>query len=112
MRRQRTAIGLLPLALISRLTSRFHHVVSGVLRGKRGLDILQRQLHLVAIKLLGSPAELCALKLLQQVAEWIVLFGDAPTFRNGGITLAREPAHQRAQNIDLIRSWVNRHADD
>ena len=50
MRRQRTAIGLSPLALISRLTGRFCPVVSGVLRGERGLDIFQRQLHLVAIK--------------------------------------------------------------
>ena len=51
MRRQRTAIGLSPLALISRLTGRFCPVVSGVLRGERGLDIFQRQLHLVLRRL-------------------------------------------------------------
>ena len=59
-------LGLSPLALISRLTGRFRPVVSSILRGERGLDIFQRQLHLVAIKLLGSAAELCALELLQQ----------------------------------------------
>jgi hypothetical protein len=51
--------------------------------------ILQRQLHLVAIKPFGPLAELRTLELLQQMAKLVVLLGQPSAFRNGRIALAR-----------------------
>jgi hypothetical protein len=104
MRRQRAAINP-PLAIISRYVGRFLLGIPGAACGKRRLGIFQTQLHLVAIKLLGPPAELCTLELLEQVAKLIVL-GER------GIALAGEPDYQRTQSIKLVGCSVSRHAID
>jgi hypothetical protein len=113
MRRQRAAVDTPLLALIRRLVGcavllRFFRVPVG----ERCLDIFQRQLHLIVVKLFGPPAELCTLKLLQQMAELIVLLRQPPALRNGEVSLAHELAHQRPQGIDIIRKSVDRHDED
>jgi hypothetical protein len=60
-----------------------------VLLGERCLDILQRQLHLLAIELFGPPAKLRALELPQQVMKPVVLLPYAPAFLNRRVALAR-----------------------
>ena len=102
MRGQRTTVDP-QLALIPGRVGRFLLIAPSVPCGERGLDIFQPQLHLVAIKLLGAPAELRALELLEQVAKLIVL-GDR------GIALACEPDHQRLQGIDLVGCSIDCHA--
>jgi hypothetical protein len=102
--RQRTAIDP-SLALIGDCgpVGRFLLLAPGVERGERRLDIFQPQLHLVAVKLLGAPAELRTLKLLEQVTKLIVL-------GRRGIALAGEPDHQRTQSIEFVGCSVSRHA--
>ena len=85
-------------------------VLFRILLGDRRLDILQRQLHLLAIKPFGPPAELRTLKLLQQMAKPIVLLRHAPAFFNRRVALARQLAHQRPQGIEIIRESIDRHA--
>src|ERR1039458_9837591 len=75
MRRQRAAVGAPLLALIRRLVGCIVLVFS-LFRfsgRERGLDIFQRQLHLIAIKPFGPLAELRTLELLQQMAKLVVL---------------------------------------
>ena len=57
--------------------------------GERGLDILQRQLHLIAIKPFGPLSELRTLELLQQMAKLIVLLRQPLALRNGRVALTR-----------------------
>jgi hypothetical protein len=91
MRRQRAAVDASLLALIRRLVDCALLVLFlfGVPFGERGLDILQRQLHLVAIKPFGPLAELRTLELLQQMAKLVVLLRQPSAFRNRRIALAR-----------------------
>jgi hypothetical protein len=111
MRWQRAAIGAPLLALIRWLVgcaglALFLFCVSC---GERGLDIFQRQLHLIAIKPFGPLAELRTLELLQQMAKLLVLLGQPAAFRNGRITLARQLVHQSPQGIEIIRKSVDQH---
>jgi hypothetical protein len=98
MRRQRSAIGSpLLLGLGRRLGRRFRGLLLlllGVLLGSGGLEILHRQLQLVMIQSFGLLAELGILQLLQQMAEFVILLDQPPIFRNRGIALARQLAHQ------------------
>jgi hypothetical protein len=68
MRRQRTAVDAPLLALIYRLLGSVVLLLLFLLRlsvGECGLDIFQRQLHLIAIKSFGPLSELRTLELLQ-----------------------------------------------
>jgi hypothetical protein len=78
--------------------------------GERGLDVFQRQLHLIAIKPFGPLAELGALELLQQMAQLVVLVRQPTALRHGDVALARQLAHQRPQGIDVVRKSIDRHA--
>jgi hypothetical protein len=91
MRRQRAAVGMPLLALTRRLVGCAALVLFlfWVSCGERGLDIFQRQLHLIAIKSFGPLSELRTLELLQQMAKLIVLLRQPAALRNGRITLAR-----------------------
>ena len=91
MRRQRAAVDAPRLALVRRLVGCALLVLFlfGIPFGERGLDILQRQLHLVAIKPLGPLSELRTLELLQEMAKLIVLLRKPAALRNRRITLAR-----------------------
>jgi len=82
-----------------------------ILRGDRRLEILQRQLHLLAIKPFGSPAKLRALELPQEVVKLIVLLPYAPAFLNRRVALARQRAHQRPQGVEIIRKGIDWHDD-
>ena len=110
MSRQRSAVGatLLPVG-IGRGFRRVLLVLLRILLGNRCLDILQRQLHLLAVKLFGPPAKLRALELPQQVVKPIVLLPHAPAFLNRRIALARQRAHQRPQGLEIIRKGIDRH---
>ncbi len=112
MRRQRTAVDAPLLALVRRLVGRVVLLLFlfGVAVGERGLDILERQLHLIAIKPLRPLAKLRTLELLQQMAELIVLLRQPTALRNGDVALACQLAHQRPQGIEIIRQSVDRHA--
>ncbi len=77
--------------------------------GKCGLDILQCQLHLIAIKLLGPLTKLSTLELLQQMSKLIILIDQSPALRNGRVTLARQLAHQSPQGIKIVWKSVDRH---
>jgi hypothetical protein len=80
-----------------------------VLLGERCLDILQRQLHLLAIKLFGPPAKLRALELPQEMVKPIVLLPHAPAFLNRRVALARQRTHQRPQGVEIIGKVIDRH---
>ena len=112
MRRQRTAVDAPLLALVRRLVGRVVLLLFlfDVAAGERGLDILERQLHLIAIEPLRPLAKLGTLELLQQMAELIVLLRQPTALRNGDVALACQLAHQRPQGIEIIRQSVDRHA--
>jgi len=78
--------------------------------GKRGLDVFQCQLHLIAIKLFGPLTKLSTLELLQQMAKLIILLDQSPALRNGRVTLARQLAHQSPQGIKIVWRSVDRYA--
>jgi hypothetical protein len=110
MGRQRSAVGapFLPLG-IGRGFRRVFLVLLRILLGDRRLDILQRQLHLLVIKPFGPPPKLRALKLPQEVVKPIVLLPHAPAFFNRRVALARQTAHQRPQDVEIIREGIDRH---
>jgi hypothetical protein len=112
MRRQRATIDPPLVVLVGQLVGRavLLLLVVIVTIGERGLDIFQRQLHLIAIKPFGPPAELRALKLPQQMAQLVVLVRQLAALRNGDIALARQLAYQRPQDIDVVRKSIDRHA--
>ena len=91
MRRQRTAVAAPLLALIRRLVgcAVLLLFLFRVSVGECGLDIFQRQLHLIAIKPLGPLTKLRTLELLQQMSKLIVLLRQSAALRNGRVTLAR-----------------------
>jgi hypothetical protein len=92
MRRQRAAVDAPLLALIRRLVGwvvLLLFFLFSVAFGERGLDVLQRQLHLIAIKPFGPLSELRTLELLQEMTKLVVLLRKPAALRNRGITLAR-----------------------
>jgi len=80
-----------------------------ILFGDRGLDILERELHLVAIEPLRPRAELRTLQLPQEMAELVVLFRQAAALLDRRVALDRKPAHHSPQPIEIIGKRVDRH---
>jgi hypothetical protein len=100
MRRERTAIDLPLFVLIGRLVGRaiLLALVFSVTISERGLDIFQRELHLVAIELFGSLAKLRA---LQQMAQLVVLLsaGGSPRVRCRARSSTGSPAPAGASTL-------------
>ncbi len=94
-----------PVSVVSFMSS------CAILLGDRCLDILQRQLHLLAIKPFGPPAKLRALELLQQVVKLIVLLPSRAGILNRRVALARQRAHQCPQGVRDHRKGIDRHTD-
>jgi hypothetical protein len=80
-----------------------------ILFGNRGLDIFERELHLVAIEPLRPLPELRTLQLLQEMTKLVVLFRQPAALLDQCIALTREPAHHSPQAIEIIGKRIDRH---
>jgi hypothetical protein len=106
---ERSAVGPSRPLRVRRLVRRLLLLPGRILFGNRGLDILQRELHLVAIEPLRPRPELCTLQLLQEMTKLVVLFRQPAALLDQCIALTREPAHQSPQTIEIIRKRIDRH---
>ena len=107
MGRQRSAVGA---AFLRSGLGGFRRVLLVLLRfllGDRRLDILQRQLHLLVIKLFGPPPKLRALKLPQEVVQPIVLRQRRSLF-NRRVALATSAVTSALQGVEIIREGIDR----
>src|SRR5712691_2994527 len=106
---ERSAVGPSRPLRVRRLVRRLLLLPGRILFGNRGLDILQRELHRVAIEPLRPRPELCTLQLLQEMTKLVVLFRQPAALLDQCIALTREPAHQGPQTIEIIRKRIDRH---
>jgi hypothetical protein len=114
MRRQRATIDPPLVALVRRPVGGavLLPFVVIVTIGERGLDVFQCQLHLIAIEPFRPLAKLRPLKLLQQVAQLVVLLGQPVALRKCAVALARQLVHEGTEGIEVVRKSIDRHAAD
>jgi hypothetical protein len=102
--RERTAINA-ALGGTGARGNRILLVVLGLAARNRLLDVLERQIELIRIELLRTPAELHALQLMQKVLQAVVLCEDLVALRDRGIALSTRRGKQRrsCSHADRIR---------
>ena len=81
-------------------------VVLGLAARNRLLDILERQIELIRIELLRTPAELHALQLMQKVLQAVVLCEDLVALRDRGTALSTRRGKQRLQKFNIGGKWI------
>jgi hypothetical protein len=106
--RQRSAAGP-PLLGTGALQRRIRFLLFGLAGGDRLFEILQPQIELVGVKLLGALAKLHPLKLADEVAQPIVLLGEPVALSDephllGTFGVALDPRFQdqRAEHGNIV----------
>jgi hypothetical protein len=88
------------------------HPSSSAAACDRLLDVLQGELQLVGIELLGTAAEAGAPQLLQEMAQLPVLLDRPVTLGDGRVAFGDHAADQGAQRFDILGKGIGRPAHE
>jgi hypothetical protein len=102
---KRTAIGA-TLFATRPCGGRVRPIGGGFVRGKGLLDIFERKLQLLGVKLLRTPAKLRALQLAQQMPQAIDLRQRMVALDERRITLRTRRRDQRMERFDIGRKLI------